>query len=148
MPHPLNKALSFGTNAGILLALIAVTLMATPRSSSANPTFARETGQSCSVCHVPAQEPQLNPTGQSFKACGYRFCNGPPHVAEAPMCHSFRCTLASCRLQILSVDGKLRVLNMVQDEDWKIRHLLSGDRYCFTATGGSCEFKVAPREPC
>jgi hypothetical protein len=38
--------------------------------------MARMTGQTCSYCHVPAQEPELNARGRDFKDCGFRFCGG------------------------------------------------------------------------
>jgi len=35
------------------------------------PSFARQTGEECGVCHVGAFGPQLTPYGQSFKLSGY-----------------------------------------------------------------------------
>jgi hypothetical protein len=72
-----------GTGAvAVSLAISAVLLV--PRPADANPTFARMTGHTCAVCHVPAQEPLLNPTGQEFKGCGFSFCKGPPSAAVQP----------------------------------------------------------------
>jgi hypothetical protein len=64
------------TSGGIwtTLALAGVILM--PASGQANPAMARMTGQTCSYCHVPAQEPELNARGRDFKDCGFRFCGG------------------------------------------------------------------------
>lgn len=56
------------------LALAGVFLM--PQQVDANPAMARMTGQTCSYCHVPAQEPDLNARGRDFKDCGFRFCGG------------------------------------------------------------------------
>jgi hypothetical protein len=54
--------------------LLAAALFGWPFATSANPYFAQQTGQPCSTCHLPGQEVAgqagLNPTGQSFKACG------------------------------------------------------------------------------
>jgi hypothetical protein len=65
------------------LSMAAIVLATGP--SHANPTFARMTGHTCAVCHVPAQEPLLNPTGQEFRGCGFSFCKGPPSAAAQPM---------------------------------------------------------------
>jgi hypothetical protein len=64
-------------------AAAAAIILAAPTPAAANPTFARMTGHTCAVCHVPAQEPLLNPTGQEFKSCGFSFCKGPPPAAPA-----------------------------------------------------------------
>lgn len=56
------------------VALAGVLLM--PGQVEANPAMARMTGQTCSYCHVPAQEPELNARGRDFKDCGFRFCGG------------------------------------------------------------------------
>ncbi len=72
------------------IAAVAVTAVAfaaailAARPADANPTFARMTGQTCAVCHVPAQEPRLNATGQEFKSCGFSFCKGPPSANAQP----------------------------------------------------------------
>ncbi len=54
--------------------LLAAAAFAWPLASSANPYFAQQTGQPCTACHQPGQESAglagLNPTGQSFRACG------------------------------------------------------------------------------
>lgn len=55
------------------------------RPAEANPTFARMTGHTCAVCHVPAQEPLLNATGNEFKSCGFSFCKGPPSAEARPV---------------------------------------------------------------
>lgn len=68
--------------AGITLAIVAP--LATP-PAEANPALARMTGHTSSVCHVPAQEPLLNPTGNEFKWCGFSFCKGPPATQAQPL---------------------------------------------------------------
>jgi hypothetical protein len=52
--------------------------------AKANPALARMTGHTCAVCHVPAQEPLLNATGNEFKSCGFSFCKGPPSPEAEP----------------------------------------------------------------
>lgn len=74
---------AFPAAAAAAFALAAIVL--TPPPAEANPTFARMTGHTCAVCHVPAQEPLLNPTGQEFKSCGFSFCKGPPAANVQPM---------------------------------------------------------------
>ncbi len=43
----------------------------TPSSAQAIPSFAAQTGQPCSACHVGAFGPQLKPYGRDFKLHGY-----------------------------------------------------------------------------
>jgi hypothetical protein len=71
-----NRTFGFGAMAA---AVAIISVAAQP--AAANPTFARITGHTCAVCHVPAQEPLLNRVGQEFKSCGFSFCKGPPPVA-------------------------------------------------------------------
>lgn len=51
------------------LALAAATAFASP--ARAVPSFAEQTGQPCSACHVGAFGPQLTPFGRAFKLSGY-----------------------------------------------------------------------------
>ena len=46
-------------------------LSASPRQAWAIPSFAQQTGQPCSACHVGAFGPQLKPYGRDFKLYGY-----------------------------------------------------------------------------
>ena len=73
-----NRAFGFGAMAA---AVAIISVAAQP--AAANPTFARMTGHTCAVCHVPAQEPLLNRVGQEFKSCGFSFCKGPPPAAPS-----------------------------------------------------------------
>jgi Lysozyme inhibitor LprI len=78
---------SMAFNVRISAAMVALSMAAivfATGPSHANPTFARMTGHTCAVCHVPAQEPLLNPTGQEFKGCGFSFCKGPPSADVRP----------------------------------------------------------------
>ena len=51
------------------LIVLAATMFAPP--VSALPSFAQQTGQPCSTCHVGGYGPQLTPFGRSFKLGGY-----------------------------------------------------------------------------
>src|SRR5258708_29534915 len=52
-----------------LLALGAILLFTS--EANAVPSFAEQTGQRCSACHVGGLGPQLTPFGRSFKLGGY-----------------------------------------------------------------------------
>jgi len=54
---------------GAFAALLAVAGWSTP--AVALPSFAQQTGQPCSACHVGALGPQLKPYGRDFKLFGY-----------------------------------------------------------------------------
>ena len=56
-----------------LFAAGAVVLAATPRTASAVPSYARQTGLACEACHTVF--PQLTPFGRVFKASGYTLFN-------------------------------------------------------------------------
>jgi hypothetical protein len=58
------------------LALLAVALMASPRSAVAVPSFARQTGMPCSQCHTLSFGPALTAYGRQFKLNGYAFAGG------------------------------------------------------------------------
>jgi hypothetical protein len=44
------------------------------------PSFAQQTGQPCSACHVGAFGPQLKPYGRDFKLYGYTSSDGQKHL--------------------------------------------------------------------
>ena len=48
---------------------------------SALPSFARQTNQECSTCHIGSFGPQLTPYGMKFKIGGYTETN----VSDAPL---------------------------------------------------------------
>jgi hypothetical protein len=48
--------------------------------TEAVPSFAQQTGQSCSACHVGAFGPQLKPYGRDFKLYGYTSSDGQNHL--------------------------------------------------------------------
>jgi hypothetical protein len=64
--------------------VVAVIGLAAPQPAAASIDISRKTGHTCGVCHVPAQEPRLNPTGLEYKECGFTFCKGPPSTNARP----------------------------------------------------------------
>ena len=54
-----------------VLGLFLIPLSLFPREALAIPSFAAQTGQPCSSCHVGAFGPQLKPYGRDFKLGGY-----------------------------------------------------------------------------
>ncbi len=48
--------------------------------TEAIPSFAQQTGQPCSACHVGAFGPQLKPYGRDFKLYGYTSSDGQKHL--------------------------------------------------------------------
>lgn len=68
------------------LAIAGLCLVAFTPSASALPSYARQTGDSCSACHVSAFGPQLTPHGMAFKLHAYAESTGawtPPVSAQA-----------------------------------------------------------------
>ena len=65
------------------LFLVAASLAAAP--ADALPSFARQTGQPCAMCHVGAFGPQLTQFGREFKLNGYVWNDGKSHVPLAAM---------------------------------------------------------------
>ncbi len=59
----------------LLFALTAITLFGS-FSANAMPSFARQTGASCSQCHTQSFGPNLTPFGRDFKLGGYTMSNG------------------------------------------------------------------------
>ncbi len=52
------------------LPLLLASIFATP-IAQAVPSFSRQTGHACSICHVQAFGPNLTPYGRAFKLKGY-----------------------------------------------------------------------------
>ena len=65
--------------------LIAAITLAVARPAWAVPSFARQTGQPCSQCHVGAFGPQLTEFGREFKLNGYVWNDSKSHVPLAAM---------------------------------------------------------------
>lgn len=55
------------------------------RPAEAVPSFAQQTGQPCSACHVGSFGPQLTPLGRAFKIGGYTQTGGEGLAAQIPL---------------------------------------------------------------
>lgn len=53
--------------------------------AKAVPSFAQQTGQPCSACHIGAFGPQLTPFGRAFKIGGYTQTGGQGLAAQIPL---------------------------------------------------------------
>jgi hypothetical protein len=68
-----------------LVALVAA-FLAVPRGAAwAVPSFATQTGQPCSACHIGAYGPQLTPFGMAFKIGGYTQTGGDGWQSYNPL---------------------------------------------------------------
>lgn len=67
--HPPGRLLS-------RLSILLLALALTPTPVLAVPSFARQTGASCSVCHIQSFGPDLTPFGRGFKLNGYTLGEG------------------------------------------------------------------------
>ena len=65
-------------NSALFLSLAGVAI---PSAAQALPSFAVQTDQPCSACHVGAFGPQLKPFGRDFKLYGYTATDGKKHSA-------------------------------------------------------------------
>jgi len=63
------KTYNFNTKSNILLGILLVTLIILPSNMLATPSYARQTGMSCTACHTVY--PQLTAFGRAFKLNGY-----------------------------------------------------------------------------
>ena len=68
-----------------LLVTVVAALWAIPRPAEAVPSFASQTGQPCTACHVGAFGPQLTPFGRAFKIGGYTQEGGEGIAAQIPL---------------------------------------------------------------
>ena len=66
-----------------LLILTSVILLNSP-GAEALPSFSRQTGQSCNVCHTQSFGPNLTPFGRDFKLGGYTMGGGKGIAAKMP----------------------------------------------------------------
>jgi hypothetical protein len=74
----------FAFACGLALVGSALWMMRT-QSAHALPSFAAQTGQPCSVCHIGAFGPQLTPFGQAFKISGYTQTGGTGVLSKIPL---------------------------------------------------------------
>jgi hypothetical protein len=70
---------------GGLAVLATLMLAATCQPSGAVPSFAAQTGQPCSECHIGAFGPQLTPLGRAFKIGGYTQDGGQGPLTKIPL---------------------------------------------------------------
>ncbi|MGV8997001.1 MAG: hypothetical protein ACOH12_08650 [Parvibaculaceae bacterium] len=78
MHHASLKASALAVAGGVLLSLAATS------PAYAIPSFADQTGQPCSACHVGSFGPALTPTGRAFKLSAYSWDGGDsslPHIS-------------------------------------------------------------------
>jgi hypothetical protein len=66
-----------------VLALLLLAIAVQP--SRAVPSFAAQTGEPCSTCHIGAFGPQLTPFGRAFKIGGYTQTDGQGPLAKIPL---------------------------------------------------------------
>ncbi|MGZ8947472.1 MAG: hypothetical protein ACXW1W_18860 [Methylococcaceae bacterium] len=66
-----------------LLVLTSVILLNSP-GANALPSFSRQTGQACNVCHTQSFGPNLTPFGRDFKLGGYTMGGGKGVAAKIP----------------------------------------------------------------
>src|SRR4051812_27811702 len=70
---------------GWLLGFVALALLGFVQPATAVPSFAAQTGQPCTACHVGAFGPQLTPFGRAFKIGGYTQTGGEGIAAQVPL---------------------------------------------------------------
>ena len=73
----------YHTVAGTVLA--AELLLLATGSAEAVPSFAQQTGQPCTACHIGAFGPQLTPLGRAFKIGGYTQTGGTGIASQIPL---------------------------------------------------------------
>src|ERR1035437_4239500 len=66
-------------------AMAAVFVVGGARPAQALPSFAAQTGQPCTYCHIGAYGPQLTPAGRTFKIGGYTQTGGEGVAARIPL---------------------------------------------------------------
>ncbi len=65
--------------------LAAFVAVAAARPAHAVPSYAAQTGQPCTACHVGAYGPQLTPFGRAFKISGYTLTGGDGLASHIPL---------------------------------------------------------------
>lgn len=69
----------------LVFAAVAIMVGFDGKPTSALPSFAAQTGQPCSTCHVGSFGPQLTPFGRAFKIGGYTQAGGEGLAAHVPL---------------------------------------------------------------
>jgi hypothetical protein len=85
--------------------------IAMPRSAQAVPSFAEQTGQACTVCHVGAFGPQLTPFGRAFKIGGYTQGGGDGWAAKLPLSAMVTTTFTNTRQDLAAAPQHYDVNN-------------------------------------
>jgi len=67
-----------------VLAIVMLVIGIAPRAHAV-PTFARQTGQPCTTCHICSFGPQLTPFGRDFKIGGYTQAGGEGLASKIPL---------------------------------------------------------------
>lgn len=75
----------FRLTTACILGLALVLLLGVWRPAAAVPSFAGQTGQPCTACHVGAFGPQLTPFGRVFKIGGYTLTGGEGLASKVPL---------------------------------------------------------------
>jgi hypothetical protein len=71
---------------GVLAAILAMELMLLASNAAwAVPSFAQQTGQPCTACHIGGFGPQLTPFGRAFKIGGYTQTGGQGIASQIPL---------------------------------------------------------------
>ncbi len=81
---PVSFPLRLATAASLVISA-AVALTVGSREAAALPSFASQTGQPCTACHVGSYGPQLTPLGRSFKIGGYTRRGGTGWDSYVPL---------------------------------------------------------------
>jgi hypothetical protein len=162
------KMVAAGAAATMLLAVLALSaLWITP--SDANPYFQSRTGRNCADCHLPGQEMRgpsgLNSLGRGFHNA-FRRCaecalrdyaanrhpsqrSGAGNLSGGGSCSKFSCNNHNvCHFRIRFGNGGSRQITIRRGENYTVRNLHRGDRWCFIEPNGVCEMKGIKLQGC
>ena len=82
----LSPPAKIAATAGLAAAVISGMILWTwNKPARALPSFAAQTGQPCSACHIGAFGPQLTPLGRAFKIGGYTQTGGQGLLSQIPL---------------------------------------------------------------
>ena len=68
-----------------IIVILSFALSAVSQSARGVPSFAAQTGEPCTACHIGAFGPQLTPYGRAFKIGGYTQAGGQGLLASIPL---------------------------------------------------------------
>lgn len=94
----------------IMAAALALVL-ALPQTAEAVPSFAAQTGQPCTACHVGAFGPQLTPFGRAFKIGGYTQSGGDGWASKLPLSAMVTTSFTNTRRDLASAPQHYDVNN-------------------------------------